>query len=270
MTNQAQSAITLNAIKFGYTHKQHWLGPIDANIVAGEFWTIVGPNGSGKTTLLKLIAGLLAPNAGSIDINGKQLSALTLRERAQTIAYLPQQPPVDIDITVRDLVLMGRFPFRSLGMFESTADHRIADEAIEMTRMNHFRDRSIRTLSGGEARRAHLAAALAQQPRFLLLDEPTAALDLHYQLAIFDILKNLVSQRNTAVISVTHDINLAMQYSSHVILLNDGQAVAAGSPADVLDESRLSAVYRVHMKTAIANDTTKRRWLVPHQIANES
>ena len=253
----------LDGVRFGYPTRPGFLGPITVAIGRGEFWAIVGPNGAGKSTLLRLMAGLRRPDAGRVALEGEPLASLSIRERARRIAFVPQHPPSDFDLTARDIVLMGRFPHRSMALFESPGDRRIAERAMMTTETLPFADRPMATLSGGEAQRVHVAAALAQEPQLLLFDEPTASLDLQHQLAIFQVLRDRAGSRGDTVVVVTHDVNLAAQFCSRILLLAEGRLAAVGSPLDVLTSERLGPVYGVELATLTWPTATDRRWVVP-------
>ncbi len=263
MPREAPAMLSLGEIRFGYPSRPDFLGPVTLSVQRGQCWAIVGPNGAGKSTLLRLMAGLARPCAGTINLDGTPLADMPGRVRAQRVTFVPQNPPGDLDITVRDMVLMGRFPHRSLGLFESADDFRISDEAMAITATQSFADRPICTLSGGEAQRVHLAAALAQQPQLVLLDEPTASLDIAHQLAIFEILRDRAQSENLSVVVVTHDINLASLFCSNILLLCDGRVVAAGPPDEVLTPQVLGPVYGVVLATLTLPDDPTRRWVVP-------
>lgn len=262
MSPESSATLSLAEVRFGFSGKPDFLGPITLSVQPGECWAIVGPNGAGKSTLLRLMGGLWRPRAGVVSIDGTDIQALGHRNRARRVAYVPQAPPADIDLSVRDVVLLGRFPHRSLGLFESAGDHRIAEEALELSGTLALADRPMRTLSGGEAQRVHLAAALAQQPRLLLLDEPTASLDLQHQLAIFGLLRDRAQDEGLPVVVVTHDVNLAIRFCSHVLLLDQGKPAAMGAPGEVLTPATLGPVYAVEMATATIEGDADRRWVV--------
>jgi iron complex transport system ATP-binding protein len=250
-------------VRFGFPKRPDFLGPVSVSIAPSEFWAIVGPNGAGKSTLLRLLAGLSRPHAGRVLLSGADLAALPARSRARRLAYVPQQPPTDLDLSVRDIVLMGRFPHRSMGLFESAEDHRVAEQAMETTQTSAFADRAMKTLSGGESQLVHLAAGLAQEPVVLLLDEPTASLDLRHQQALFGILKERVASQALAVIVVTHDVNLAASFCSHVLLLHEGAVVLSGPPSRVVSPDVLTTVYGVDLVSLYLPDDPGRRWVVP-------
>ncbi len=259
----AELRLNLDTVRYGYPTRPDFLGPVTLTIHPGECWGIIGPNGAGKSTLLRLMAGLRQPNMGCVTLGDRSLTRLTGRERAQLIAFVPQHPPADIDSTVRDVVMLGRFPHRKLALFESAADRRIAERAMEITETIGFADRPMTTLSGGEAQRVHIAAALAQEPQVLLLDEPTASLDLQHQQAIFHILRQRTTGDGLAVAVVTHDVNLARQYCSHVLLLHNGRVVAEGGPEDVVTPEVLRPVYGVELTTLTMPGDATRSWVVP-------
>jgi len=196
------------------------------------------------------MAGLAMPQSGDITWLGRSLSHTSARDRAASIAFLPQRTPSELDLRVADVVLMGRFPHRSFGLFESADDHCVAERAMMTTKVTLFADRWLATLSGGEAQRVHLAAALAQEPRLLLLDEPTASLDLEHQLAIFSILRERARTDGLAVVIVTHDVNFAARYCDQVLLLSDGKVVACGPPSEVVTPGVLEPVYGVGLAQA--------------------
>lgn len=239
--------LTADAVTYGFPQRPSFLKPVTLSISAGQCWGIIGPNGAGKSTLLRLLAGLMAPAAGTIRLDGRPLGDVPPRERARRIAFMPQGPPRELACPVRDVVLMGRYPHRRFGLFEDSADYGIAEDVMRTTGTVQFADRILSTLSGGEAQRVHLAAALAQRPAALLLDEPTAALDLFHQLGIFSLLRELVDG-GLAVVVVTHDLNLAGRFCTHVLLLDDGRPVASGPPGDVIRPDRLEPVYRVRLR----------------------
>jgi iron complex transport system ATP-binding protein len=234
-------------VTFGFDRRPDFLKPVSISIRAGELWAIIGPNGAGKSTLLRLMAGLLPVDSGSVRLEARDLPSYSTRERAKRIAFLPQDLPRDLPMQVRQIALLGRFPHRQLGLFESHEDYAIATQALRTTQTLDFADRSMNTLSGGEAQRVHVAAALAQQPAILLLDEPTAALDLRHQLHLFDIFQRLAAD-GMAIVVVTHDLNLAARFCSHVLLLDDGRSIACGPPAEVMTPDVLGPVYGVQLE----------------------
>lgn len=213
------------------------------SVEAGEFLAVVGPNGAGKSTLLGLLAGDLTPTSGMVRLDGHPLGSLDAHGQALRRAVLRQQVSIAFPFTTLEVALMGRHPHLR-GRAESAADDAIARDALARTEMLHFAERVFPTLSGGEQARASLARVLAQQAPLLLLDEPTAALDLRHQHVALQIAK-VVSASGGAVVAVLHDLNLAALYADRIALLHQGRLLALGSPWSVLDASRLSAVYGV-------------------------
>ncbi len=204
---------------------------------------VAGPNGAGKSTLLGILAALRAPYRGSCTYGGIQLNAWKRREFARRVAFLPQSLRVEFPFTVEEVVFMGRTPY-ARGWFESAEDRAAVGNAMEVTDVTGFAQRDFRSLSGGERQRVILASALAQQPRALLLDEPTTFLDLKHQLSLYRLLANLAS--NMLVVAVTHDLNLALHFCTRVLVLDRGRLAGDGPPAEVLSPERIAGVFGVH------------------------
>lgn len=260
--------MSLSDVRFAYPAAAPFLGPVSLEIGLGQLWMIVGPNGAGKSTLLKIMAGLLRPTAGDATLDGRRLDGVAPRDRARRIAYLPQHLPTHLTQSVHEVVLLGRYPHRTLGLFESAHDHAVVEQSLEVMGLSAFADRPVATLSGGEAQRVHVAAALAQEPALLLLDEPTTSLDLRHQLEIYRLLQRLVTEQGLGVVVVTHDLNGAARYGSHVALMNAGRFVAVGPAADVLQPAHLDAVYGVRTGVVTAG-SPPRRWVVPIGSADD-
>ena len=220
---------------------------LDLAILPGQCWAILGRNGAGKTTLLHTLAGLRGPAAGTIELRGKPLATLARRDIARLRGLLLQDDSDAFPATVLESVLVGRHPHLSRWQWESAEDVRIAREALAAADMAGTEARDVRTLSGGERRRVALAALLAQQPRLFLLDEPSSHLDLSHQLALLEQLVAAVRLDNKALIMVVHDVNLAVRYCDHALLLADGEA-SAGRAEELLTAKRLSAVYGVSLR----------------------
>ncbi|MEU2558139.1 ABC transporter ATP-binding protein [Streptomyces longispororuber] len=202
---------------------------------------LLGPNGSGKSTLLRLLAGVLAPTAGVVTLDGRPLRDLGRREVARRTAVVEQQSDTQVDLTVRDVVRLGRVPHRRAWSPATAEDERAVDEALARTDLTTRADQPWHTLSGGERQRTHIARALAQSPRELLLDEPTNHLDIHHQL---DLLHLVASLPLTTVVAL-HDLNLAAMFCDEVLILNNGRAHAYGTPTEVLTEKLIAEVYGV-------------------------
>jgi iron complex transport system ATP-binding protein len=216
------------------------------SIDSGKILGILGPNGSGKSTLLKLLARVLRPQTGSIELFGKPLSLLSQADVARLVALVPQETLQIFPFTIAEMVLMGRFPHHQ-GWggwhWEDSTDWRIAHQAMEDLDVSNLGTRLVTDVSGGERQRAVIARALTQQPQVLLLDEPTAFLDLNHQLDIARILRRLNKERDLTVILVSHDLNLASQYCDRLMLLHDGRIVEVGPPQDILRPDLLESVY---------------------------
>lgn len=261
MTDAAAPILTLDRVTFGFPRRPDFLKPVTLSVARGDLWAVIGPNGAGKSTLLRLMGGLARPTGGIVRVESEDLCNLPARQRARRIALLPQHLPRDLGLTAREIVLMGRFPHRSFGLFDRPADHAVVEDVMTLTHTHVFADRSIDTLSGGEAQRVHVAAALAQQPDLLLLDEPAAALDLNHQLQLLEILRELTLRRRLAVVVVTHDLNFAWRAASRVLLLHEGRPVACGAPREVLRPETLETVYDVRLDRAAA-PRAEGEWLV--------
>ncbi len=232
----------LQDVDFRYTDE--WvLQGCSLDVAEGEMLGVIGPNGSGKTSLLKLMAGLLQARNGRVMLDGVDLRSLPPREIARKVALVPQASHVLFPYTVGELVLMGRFVHQQGWGWESETDLRIARQAMRTMEVEHLAGRAVQTLSGGEQHRVMVARALAQQASILLLDEPTAFLDLKHQIDIYAVLKGLNRERNVTVVLVSHDVNLASQHCSRLVLLHGGRAFRTGNPAEVLTAEHLRSVY---------------------------
>lgn len=209
----------------------------------GEIFGVIGPNASGKTTVIRLLSKVLIPAGGDILLAGESLGRLTRTAVATRIAVVPQSLPQGFPYTVEELVLMGRFPHAPGRFFESEGDRVTAQEAMKATDVLDLRNEPLDRLSGGERQRALLARALCQQPRLLVLDEPTSHLDLRYQAECVGLLRRLNRDAGLTIILISHDLNLAGELCDRLLLLAAGAAVKEGPVAAVLDEPTLEAVY---------------------------
>jgi iron complex transport system ATP-binding protein len=213
------------------------------SMAPGEVLGVVGPNSAGKTTLIRLLTKILAPSAGEILIEGRPLADLTSWELARRVAVVPQAMPGRLPFTVADLVVMGRFPHAPGRFFESEEDVVIAREAMAAMGVLPLAGLPVETLGGGERQRAMLARALAQRPRVLMLDEPTAHLDLRYQVECAALLQRLNREHGVGIVLVSHDLGLVAELSDRLLLLAHGNIARLGPPADVLEETLLAEVY---------------------------
>lgn len=213
---------------------------------SGEWLSILGANGSGKSTLLRLLGRILSPQQGVIALSGHDIQTLSPTIMARQLALLPQQQTLPDGLTVHQLVSLGRSPHQPWWQWELTRqDHQQIDQALTWTDMDAHRHEPVSALSGGQRQRAFLALALAQQPQVLLLDEPTTYLDIHYQLQLLELLKQLNQQAQLAIITVLHDINLAARYSDRLALMRGGNLWAVGSVAEILTPDIVHQVFDV-------------------------
>jgi len=209
----------------------------------GRFVGVVGPNGSGKTTLVRALSRVLPPLDGRVLLDGIDIYEMRAAAVARRLAVVSQDNAVYFEFSVREVVLMGRAPYLSRFGIERPRDYDIAGECMELTHTTLLADRPITALSGGERQRCMIARALAQRPDVLLLDEPTAHLDINHQIEILDLTRSLTAERGLATVVVMHDLNLASQYCDHLVMLARGRVFAAGTPAEVVTEERIRAAY---------------------------
>ncbi|MGA3698120.1 ABC transporter ATP-binding protein [Enterobacteriaceae bacterium TYF_5] len=209
---------------------------------------VLGHNGSGKSTLVSLLSGQQAPDSGSITLNNSNISHYKPRDLAKQIAFLPQKLPASAGLTVRELVRLGRFPWRgTLGRWNKKDDE-IITIAMEKAGVLPFADTLADDLSGGERQRAWVAMLLAQQSPILILDEPTSALDIHHQYQLMELLSELNQTQHVGIIVILHDLNLALRYATHIIALKKGEIAFEGEASLLFDDERLSALYETPIK----------------------
>ena len=233
---------------------------ISLDIPEGKVTAIIGPNGCGKSTTLKALSRIL-PYKGSVSFKGQEMSALSQREFAKCLAILTQSPQAPADLTVNDLVEMGRFPHRSFLGRAGKDDKEHVEWALEQTGVTAMRYRLLNTLSGGERQRAWIAMALAQRPEVLLLDEPTTYLDICHQLEIMQLITRLNQELGLTVVMVVHDLNHAIMYADHVVVVKAGQLVTSGAPREIITADLLAEVFKVKAdEFTLSNDL---RALVP-------
>ena len=227
-----------------FRYKDIWaLRDISFDVRRGEFLGVIGPNGSGKTTLIRVIDGILAPDKGGVSIGGKAIRGMRRRDVARLVAVVPQDSTMIFSFRALEIVLMGRSPHLGMLRFEGESDREIVRRAMEMTDTSSLADRSMDSLSGGERQRVLIARALAQEPEVVLLDEPTAFLDIKHQVEFLGLMKRLNRERGLTVIAVTHDINLAAAYCDRVMLLKEGRIHTLGIPGEVVTETNIREVY---------------------------
>jgi ABC-type cobalamin/Fe3+-siderophores transport system ATPase subunit len=219
------------------------LAAVSFAIAEGEVFGVIGPNSAGKTTLLRLLTRVVAADRGEVRVGGRPVGRLAHAELARQIAVVPQDTPRPFPFSVEQLVLMGRYPHAPGRYFESEADRAQADAAMEATGVRHLAALPLEQLSGGERQRAMLARALAQQPRLLVLDEPTSHLDLRYQAETAALLQQVNAERGMTVLLVSHDLGLAAEVCDRLLLLGGGRVARVGPPAEVLQREILEAVF---------------------------
>ncbi len=221
------------------------LNDVSLDVERGDLVGILGPNGSGKTTLLKLLGGVYSPTSGTITLDDRPLAAWTRRDIARRVALVPQETHAPFDFTVIDIVLMGRFPHLGAFALEGPEDLAIARRALEATGTTPVEQRAFSTLSGGEKQRVVIASALAQSPQLLLLDEPTASLDIGHQIDVQTLLRRLNADRGVTMVLSTHDLNLASALCRRLVLLKDGRVLGFGPTEEVLTADAIRTLYNV-------------------------
>ena len=240
------AALIAEGVSFAYEAGVLVLDTVTFALRAGELLGVVGPNGAGKSTLLSIAAGLLRPAAGRVLLAASDVAWMSRLEVARQIAFLPQSVQPAFGFSVGEIVMQGRYPHLGPLGFEGAEDRRIAAAALASVEAAAFAARPFASLSGGEQKRVLIASAIAQQAAVLLLDEPTAALDLHHQVTVYQLLRRLAGE-GKALAVVTHDLNLAAQFCDRLLLLADGRVAADGSAAKVLDRTLLEEVYGQRM-----------------------
>jgi len=231
----------------GYQRKDVLKG-VNLKIKKGEFLGLIGPNGSGKTTLLRSMSKILTPRRGKVLYRGKDIAKIGAKKLAQRIAVVPQLSVFTFSFTVEDFVLLGRIPYLPRFYLERKEDYLAAEEAMRLTKTLSFRERRINELSEGEKQRVVIARSLAQNPELLLLDEPAAHLDIRYQLEVFNLLRQLNQEKGITIVLVSHDLNLASQYASRLVLVNGGKIFSEGRPSEVITEENIQKVYKVRVR----------------------
>ena len=233
-------------VTFAYDRTtRHVVEGVSLSVDRGELVGILGPNGSGKTTLLKLLGGALTPSNGSVRLDGRPLAESSRREVARRIAFVPQETHAPFDFTVLDIVLMGRFPHLGAFTLEGPGDLAIARQALEAMEVTTLEARPFNTLSGGEKQRVVIASALAQSPELLLLDEPTASLDLGHRFDVQRLLQRLNRDGQVTTVLSTHDLNFAAALCRRLVLLRGGRVIAQGPTEQVLSADHVKALYDV-------------------------
>jgi len=259
--SDATLALSARGIRAGYGERMV-LDAVSFEVPAGEVLAIVGPNGAGKSTLLRVLCGSLIPQSGAVELFGRPLPAYDRREFARVVATVAQESTVAFPFTVLEIVLMGRAPHLGAWRFETATDLEIGRRALAAFDILGLAGRHLQELSGGERKLVFLARALAQEPRLVLLDEPTAFLDLRHVSAILAKFRELAATRKLAVVASMHDLNAAALYADRVLLLSNGRTIAHANPDEVLTAENLSRVYETEVRVA-RNPETGKPMIVP-------
>lgn len=243
MSNRRRQAISAEGLSYS-VEARALLDSVDLHAEEGRFVGLIGPNGAGKSTLLRALSGMLRQQRGAVLLEGTDLRSMSSRDVAACMALVSQIAPYTHGFTSFELVLMGRYPHLGRFQIEGSEDNRIARGAMRQTDTEEFADRTLDTLSGGERQRVFVSRALAQQPRVLLLDEPTSNLDVFHQLKVLDLVRQLVDHGLTAVAAI-HDLQMAARYCDRLVLLSKGQVLAEGTPEEVLTPKAIESAFEV-------------------------
>ncbi|USD63287.1 ATP-binding cassette domain-containing protein [Vibrio sp. SCSIO 43140] len=225
------------------------LSPFDLEFVPGQVTALLGHNGSGKSSLIKLLSRQNQVSSGSVLLDERPLDSYVAKEYAKKVAYLPQHPPITDGVTVRELVMFGRYPWKGVLGRYTQEDHELVGEAIDRVGLTVFTERFVSTLSGGERQRAWVAMLLAQKSECILLDEPTSALDVAHQYELLKLIRELNQSLNLTVIMVIHDVNMAARFSDRLVALKGGEIIVDGTPERVMNEASLSEIYGMPLST---------------------
>ncbi|MCX7018684.1 MAG: ABC transporter ATP-binding protein [bacterium] len=244
--SEPRLALAARDLVFAYD-RQNAVDHVSLGLETGELLGLAGPNGAGKSTLLNLLSGFLAPLSGEVMLFGRPLAALTRREIAARIAFVPQKTESAFSFTVTEMVVMGRQPYAGLGAFDTAEDMRVAQEAMEQAEIGNLAGKFFNNLSGGEQQLVLLARALAQRAPILILDEPTSFLDLRHQWQMMNLMK-MHTRGGRLVAATFHDLNLAARWCDRIALMHNGALVACGKPAEVLNARRLESVYGIPLR----------------------
>lgn len=242
--------ITLHELSCGYTD-QNILHEVELELPPQGFTALMGPNGAGKSTLLYAILGYLKLRQGRVEIFGKNLISYRRNALARHISFIPQEIHNEFDYSVFDTVLMGRYPYLSLMQSYGSGDHTIVESALHQLGLWDLKDRYLMELSGGEKQRVYIARALAQDTRYILLDESLSQLDINYQLEIMHLLRKISLEQDKAIILISHNLNLAANYADRLIFLKSGRVIHSGSPKELIETIKLKELFGIELTTAL-------------------
>ena len=238
--------LSANNLTFRYGDRDVLAG-VDLRVGEGEVAVLLGPNGAGKSTLLKIFSGLLHPHAGEANVLGLAPSAYGRREMARILSVVGQDPPLDFPMSVEEYVMLGRFPHHGFFGQATAGDRQEVDRALSMTSLHELRARGLGELSAGERQRAAVARAIAQGARVMLLDEPTAFLDIYHRVAFFEIVTRLAGTFGVTALIASHDLSLCAEYGERIVLVAGGKVQAAGRPEEVITEENILAAFGVRV-----------------------
>ena len=254
----------ISNVVLSYDHIRNQLDDVSATITKGKITTIIGPNGCGKSTLLSVMSRAHKADAGHVSIEQKDLTEFKPKEFAKKLAIVYQHNITPQDLTVEKLVSYGRLPHQTFLKRDAIADEAAVDWALQCTNLLEKRKNSLEALSGGERQRVWIAMALAQQSEILCLDEPTTYLDIYYQLELLELIKQLNVEHGITIVMVLHDINQAIKYSDHIILMKNGKVLAEGTPEAVITKEVIKSVYDVNV--LVKQDEQAGIYMIPVSI----
>ena len=249
-------SLSVQHLSFSYGPRRI-LEDVTFEVAPGAFCALLGPNGSGKSTLVKAIAGVHRAKSGTVTVEGRETSSLGRRELARVVGYVPQAGDAPFDLTVREAVMLGRTPH--FGIAPRAEDRAKVEDAIARMGLGDLAERSMSELSGGQAQRALIARALAQDTRVLLLDEPTSALDLRHQIETLQLVRQITREEGISALIAIHDLNHAARYCDQIVVLHGGRLVADGSPAEALRAPVLRSVFEVDVEVDAREDAVEVR-----------
>ena len=255
-------------VKFQYSEHQNLFENLNIQFKKHAITTIVGPNGAGKSTLLQILSNNLKPTEGLVYLNQKLLSSFNKKELARHLATVHQKSTAPDDFTVREVVKCGRYSYQSL-LKKDSRQEEVIDKVLQQLDLMHYQDTPIQALSGGELQRVYIAMSLAQEPKYMLLDEPTTYLDLYYQYQVLDIVRSLKETYNMTIIMVLHDINQAVRFSDHLITMKNGDIIANGDTEEVLTKDILEKVFNIDVEISTYPRTGK-PMLVTYDLCRKS
>ncbi|HAO5610030.1 TPA: ABC transporter ATP-binding protein [Listeria monocytogenes] len=250
-------------VNFSYNGTDAILKNVSFTIQKNKINTIVGPNGSGKSTLLEILARLLSPNSGDVLLEGKSIFEWKAKEFAQNVAIVHQSNVLPNELMVKELLYFGRLPYKNWRMTQTKEDDLAVERALMQTELTEKAEKFVDSLSGGERQRVFIATALVQDTPILLLDEPTTFLDMYFQLEILELVKRLNQEENLTIVMILHDLNQALMYSDHLIVMKNGEVVAKGEPEELLTTDLIAETYGV--VADVLNDANNGKYIVPQR-----